>query len=697
MATKTFEELKQMAIQIRDEKTNKQNTATRIGTQMLEHLNKLEQEYYDKTTLDKRTTELNISVLYPTLGVNGTNKYTLAGAIAQVPAEYRSIKGLKVVFINENNETETWEYKGGGWTVSNFTEVGARKISEQGLSIIRSVSVNMNTNIAFSQFCFFKFGYFNISGLFVEGSEGWGTEWNTVFIPVKSGVTYKIKSERVGNNTKFWSCNRDLKGINSKDYSSNEEFSYTAQDEDVYICVLYSRNMYVIPDKNYSLIPKDLLIEENRKNIEENRKNIEENRKNIEGAILGKETEYTNTKLIESFIKDVVYKSTNNNLGEVIGSNSSVGYYSIVIDNIESIEEVRIKAVGGFNYRKWIFTDNDNKIVAIASSEGASGADVEERKLDIPVNAKRLIVQISDYNLTSNGLSLDDVKVSLKTHCNGIAYLSKHLADFSVDSLNILNFFDKKFNMLNTSCSMASIIHSWGFIGGSTSSGEFEYTEDGATKFIDEYDYSIGQRFCKLNSVEGYNFSQGGQYAKGWCEGSGDRAWGGAQKTENLKHAYIIDLGSNDMKYYEVGNLETDVDWDDYNNNADTFAGWIVGLVQRLRSVNPRCYIFFYTSRNYMYPNSSDYATKALPIIRQLPDFLQGHFEYDRFYLADNALCGAQYDNIYRSVLMNGGHPSVIGYQYEAFVMNTLIDYIIRTNYNDFKEAMFVISGKHRE
>lgn len=48
MATKTFEELKQMAIQIRDEKTNKQNTATRIGTQMVEHLNKLEQEYYDK-------------------------------------------------------------------------------------------------------------------------------------------------------------------------------------------------------------------------------------------------------------------------------------------------------------------------------------------------------------------------------------------------------------------------------------------------------------------------------------------------------------------------------------------------------------------------------------------------------------------------------------------------------------------------
>lgn len=59
MATKTFEELKQLAIQIRDEKTNKQNTATRIGTQMLEHLDKLEQDYYDKTTTNEKFTELN--------------------------------------------------------------------------------------------------------------------------------------------------------------------------------------------------------------------------------------------------------------------------------------------------------------------------------------------------------------------------------------------------------------------------------------------------------------------------------------------------------------------------------------------------------------------------------------------------------------------------------------------------------------
>ena len=62
MATKTFEELKQMAIQIRDEKTNKQNTATRIGTQMLEHLNKLEQDFLDKDTTEGKFSELENNI-----------------------------------------------------------------------------------------------------------------------------------------------------------------------------------------------------------------------------------------------------------------------------------------------------------------------------------------------------------------------------------------------------------------------------------------------------------------------------------------------------------------------------------------------------------------------------------------------------------------------------------------------------------
>lgn len=129
MATKTFEELKQLAIQIRDEKTNKQNTATRVGTEMLEHLNKLEQDYYDKTTINNRTSEYNVSLNHPTSGLSGSNKYDLSSAIAQVPAELRTA-GLTVSFLNADGNTEKWEFSGSSWAVGKFSQVGAEKLTE---------------------------------------------------------------------------------------------------------------------------------------------------------------------------------------------------------------------------------------------------------------------------------------------------------------------------------------------------------------------------------------------------------------------------------------------------------------------------------------------------------------------------------------------------------------------------------------
>ena len=62
----------------------------------------------------KKTTELNISVLYPTGGIGGSNKYDLATAIGKVPEELR-VPGLVVSFLNDSNKVEKWEYQGGSW------------------------------------------------------------------------------------------------------------------------------------------------------------------------------------------------------------------------------------------------------------------------------------------------------------------------------------------------------------------------------------------------------------------------------------------------------------------------------------------------------------------------------------------------------------------------------------------------------
>ena len=87
---------------------------------------------------------MNISELYPTQGIGGTNKYDLKGAISQVEEKFRNIQGLKVSFVNESNDTESWEYNGKGWTRDNFAEVGVRQFSELKVNISELKKYNSN-------------------------------------------------------------------------------------------------------------------------------------------------------------------------------------------------------------------------------------------------------------------------------------------------------------------------------------------------------------------------------------------------------------------------------------------------------------------------------------------------------------------------------------------------------------------------
>ncbi|WP_308768898.1 hypothetical protein [uncultured Bacteroides sp.] len=94
------------------------------------------------TKIDKRTTEYNVSVNNPTSGIDGSNKYDLAGAIAQVPSELRSSVNT-VSFLNQAGKTEKWEFAGGSWVVGSFSQVGAGEVNKQGI-------YNVDANIPLS-------------------------------------------------------------------------------------------------------------------------------------------------------------------------------------------------------------------------------------------------------------------------------------------------------------------------------------------------------------------------------------------------------------------------------------------------------------------------------------------------------------------------------------------------------------------
>lgn len=99
-------------------------------------------DYYTKTDIDSQQTEqntlidnalveYNVSKFHPKSGVNGSNKYTLETAIAQVPSKYRSV-GIKCAFVNESGKPECWKYQGGSWVAASFVKEadGGNKILE---------------------------------------------------------------------------------------------------------------------------------------------------------------------------------------------------------------------------------------------------------------------------------------------------------------------------------------------------------------------------------------------------------------------------------------------------------------------------------------------------------------------------------------------------------------------------------------
>lgn len=77
--------------------------------------------------------EVNVSKIFPTGGIDGTNKYTLETAIAKIPASLRNV-GIKCSFLDEGGELETWEHLGLEFTsVNSWYRGGTKEIIKTGL------------------------------------------------------------------------------------------------------------------------------------------------------------------------------------------------------------------------------------------------------------------------------------------------------------------------------------------------------------------------------------------------------------------------------------------------------------------------------------------------------------------------------------------------------------------------------------
>ena len=147
-------------------------------------------------TLSEMTTEINVSKLYPTGGVGGTNKYTLEGAIAKIPTKLRTV-GIKCSFLDDQNFVCEYVYNGNG---SPESAIFWEAIGKKRIDIIDRKS-EMATGYRFADCGKNLFdkrkiipGYFYNKDKRVTNNEYVLSH----FIPVTSGKTYYISNTGVG-------------------------------------------------------------------------------------------------------------------------------------------------------------------------------------------------------------------------------------------------------------------------------------------------------------------------------------------------------------------------------------------------------------------------------------------------------------------------------------------------------------------
>ena len=231
----------------------------------------------------------------------------------------------------------------------------------------------------------------------------------------------------------------------------------------------------------------------------------------------------------------------------------------------------------------------------------------------------------------------------------------------------------------------------------------------GTTFVQDMYDLSSGQQMARLLGANGYNFSVGGEYCKRWCTGAdNNRRWQKAQT--DLKDAYTIALGANDRAYWfansvvdypcvtaypnknQYGSLTitkaevlADINLSDYTNNADSFAGWYAGIIQRLKSIRPDAHIFCITN-----PGESG-GKEWNQVIRLVAEIMMEEYG-NNVWLVD----WATFDPITPEIAENcnlNGHWSAFGYLYAAYIISTYIDWLIRSNIDAFRGTSLIGTG----
>lgn len=248
---------------------------------------------------------------------------------------------------------------------------------------------------------------------------------------------------------------------------------------------------------------------------------------------------------------------------------------------------------------------------------------------------------------------------------------------------------EKPLEKLAVNGGYTAIFRRIGIVGDSLSSGEFESMDENGNKaYHDYFEYSWGQYLARLCGSKCFNFSRGGMTAKEYCESFADcmRFW----DPQYACQCYIIALGVNDIHNagQEIGSLD-DIDTQNCSKNAGTFIGYYAQIIQRLKKIQPRAKFFLMTM-----PAEKGRRDEAKNIAHRNAIYALADY-FDNAYVIDLYEHAPVYDEEFRKNFYMGGHMNPMGYVLTAHMVASYIDWIIRSNFENFKDVPFIGTDLH--
>lgn len=229
-----------------------------------------------------------------------------------------------------------------------------------------------------------------------------------------------------------------------------------------------------------------------------------------------------------------------------------------------------------------------------------------------------------------------------------------------------------------------AIFRTMAFVGDSLSSGEFEPIDaDGNHHWYDLYEHSWGQYIARMTSAAAYNFSRGGMSAKEYVNEFADKY--GLWSNTKAAQAYVIALGVNDMfgLNQEIGDVK------DYLEDKDTFAAYYGKIIERYKKIAPDAKFFFMTL-----PKEGGDPEENLEKKRMHRELLYKFTEeFSNSYVLDLFEYGPLYDDKFKKNFYFNGHLNPMGYLLTAKMAASYIDYIVRSEPENFKTAGLIGTG----